>query len=415
MSNKNELVVKSNRLVEASYRLTLAEQRIILFAIVEARRTGKGLSADDFVDIAATAYAEMFDIPLKQAYEQIKEAGETLFRRYVVLYDTHPESGKPRKTEVRWLSAASYIDGAGTIQLRFAPDMVPFITRLESQFTRYKLEKIANMTSPYAIRLYELLMQWGSVGRREIELEWLKKTLMLDQDYKALCDFKKRVLDVALSQVNEHSDLTVSYTQRKTGRNVTHLIFTFAPKEEARPQPAPAPAAPPAAQGSALFLRLRGLGISAKLAAAWIQQDEARALAAVDYVEARALAGLVKGSAAGYLRTVFESAAELGPSAFEAGLKAQAGAAAQAKRKAEADAKRQAAAEAQARAEKNEAERLALLARFQALPEAGRESLIAAFLDTDAQARAGFKRNGFESPFFLFPFVHFLKERGFSA
>ena len=116
MSSKNDLVVKSNRLVEASYRLTLAEQRIILFAIVEARRTREGLNAENFVDITAAAYAEMFEVPLKQAYEQIKEAGETLFRRYVVLYDTHPESGKSRKTEVRWLSATSYIDGAGTIR-----------------------------------------------------------------------------------------------------------------------------------------------------------------------------------------------------------------------------------------------------------------------------------------------------------
>jgi plasmid replication initiation protein len=238
MSNKNKLVVKSNRLIEASYRLTLAEQRIILFAITEARRTGKGLNADDFVDIQAADFAKAFDVPVKQAYEQIKEAGKTLFRRYVVLYDIHPESGKERITEVRWLSAASYIDGAGVIQLRFAYDMVPYITRLEAEFTRYKLEKVARMSSAYAIRLYELLMQWGSVGQREIELEWLKKALMMDKDYKALCDFKKRVIDVALSQINEYSDLNASYSQRKTGRNVTHLIFTFSSKEEPKPRKA---------------------------------------------------------------------------------------------------------------------------------------------------------------------------------
>lgn len=231
MSKKNELVVKSNRLIEASYRLTLAEQRIILFAITEARRTQKGLNADDFVDIQATEYAKTFDVPVKQAYEQIKEAGRTLFRRYVVLYDTHPESGKERVTEVRWLSAASYIDGAGVIQLRFSTDMVPYITKLEAEFTRYKLEKVARMSSAYAIRFYELLMQWGNVGQREVELEWLKKALMVESEYKAIKDFKKWVIDVALSQINEHSDLTVSYDQRKTGRNVTHLIFTFSPKE----------------------------------------------------------------------------------------------------------------------------------------------------------------------------------------
>jgi hypothetical protein len=108
--------------------------------------------------------------------------------------------------------------------------MVPYITRLETEFTPYRLEKVANMSSAYAIRLYEFLIQWVSVGKREIELEWLKKTLMVDKDYKALCDFKKRVLDVALSQINEFSDLTVSYTQRKTGRIVTHLIFIVSQK-----------------------------------------------------------------------------------------------------------------------------------------------------------------------------------------
>jgi hypothetical protein len=350
MVSKNELVVKSNRLVEASYRLTLAEQRIILLAIVEARRTGKGLNADDFVDIAATVYAEMFDIPLNQAYEQIKEAGETLFRRYVVLHDIHPESGKPRKTEVRWLAAASYIDGAGTIQLRFAPDMVPFITRLEAQFTRYKLEKIANMSSAYAIRLYELLMQWGSVGRREVELQWLRKVLQLQEEYQSIKDFKKWVIDVALSQINEHSDLAASYTQRKTGRNVTHLIFTFSAKEEAQPAQA-AQETPPAVPGSPLFQRLRNLGIAAKLAAAWLKQDEPRVSAAVEYVEARVKNGQIKGSAAGYLRTLFESGAELGPSAFEAGLKAQAVAAADAQKRAESE--RQAKQRAERQAEDN--------------------------------------------------------------
>jgi hypothetical protein len=108
--------------------------------------------------------------------------------------------------------------------------MVPYITRLEKEFTRYRLEIVASMSSPYAIRLYELLIQWGSIGQREIEVEWLKKALMVDRDYPRMYDFKKRVIDVALAQVNERSDLDASYTQRKTGRNVTHLIFEFSPK-----------------------------------------------------------------------------------------------------------------------------------------------------------------------------------------
>lgn len=376
MNSKNELVVKSNRLVEASYRLTLVEQRIVLFAIVEARRTQNGLSADDFVTIAAADYAAMYGVPLNKAYEQIKEAALALYERGFILYDTDPESGKPRVIKGRWVSAATYIDGAGSIQLQFSGLIVPYITRLEAEFTRYKLEKVAKMSSAYAIRLYELLMQWGSVGKREIELEWLKKTLMVDKDYERLDNFKKRVIDVAVAQINEHSDLTTSYTQRKTGRNVTHLIFTFAPKEQPQAEPTPAHEPAPNIRGSELFLRLRGHNIPAKLAEAWIREDAARALATVDYVEARAKNGQIKGSTAGYLRTLFDLGADVGPSVFEAGLKAQA-------EQAVALAKQQEAGAKQAKAEKSKREQEAMeqaMGWFEALPEADKQAVDVAFL-----------------------------------
>lgn len=230
MGDKNQLVVKSNRLVEASYKLDLAEQRTILFAIKEARETGQGLHSDNFVTIRAADYAAQFNITTKQAYDQLKESAKTLFRRYLVLHDTHPESGKARVTEARWVSAASYIDGEGAVQLQFSGVIVPYITMLEREFTSYRLGAVSNMTSSYAIRLYELLIQWGSVGSREVELAWLKRTLAAANSYTAIKDFKKWVIDVALDQINEHSDLTVSYSQRKTGRAVTHLIFAFQSK-----------------------------------------------------------------------------------------------------------------------------------------------------------------------------------------
>jgi plasmid replication initiation protein len=195
------------------------------------------LSEADELEIRAVDYAEMFDVPKNKAYEQTREASQTLFQRYVILYGTDPKTGKEDKLTVRWVSSVRYVDGSGTLYLQFAQKIVPYITRLEKEFTRYKLEKVANMSSPYAIRLYELLIQWGSVGYREIELEQLRKILMVVDEYKAIKDFKKRVIDVALSQINEFSDLTASYTQRKTGRVVTHLIFRFSQKEEPKPDP----------------------------------------------------------------------------------------------------------------------------------------------------------------------------------
>jgi len=394
--SKNEMVVKSNRLVEASYRLTLIEQRIILLAIAEARRTQRGINGEDFVRITAKNYAQQFGSDECNAYPQINEARKTLFNRQFTIYQIDEESGHQEVIEARWLSAASYIDGAGAIRLQFSQAIVPYITRLEANFTRYKLDKVANMSSAYAIRLYELLIQWGSVGRREVELEWLKKTLMVDQDYKALCDFKKRVLDVAVTQINAHSDLTTSYAQRKTGRNVTHLIFSFALKEDAQPEKAASKA--DEAPGSPLFQRLRGHGIGARLAAAWIRQDAARALSAAEYVEARAKAGQVKGSAAGYLRRVFESGGEIGPSAFEADVKAQAAQEAKAAKQAADQARRQAADAKRAEAERKEreqADREQAMARFEALPAGVQNALEAQFLAENQGVDASlFKKKG---------------------
>lgn len=231
---KTELVVKSNRLVEASYRLNLVEQQIILFAICRAREEGKGFSADKPVTIAAADFAAQFGTNPNMVYGQLKEAVDTLYERSVTTYDIHPESGKERVTKTRWISQASYIDGAGCIQFIFAPKVIPFIRRLgdDGGFTSYRLEKVGHMTSAHAVRLYELLAQYLSVGKREIEIAWLRETLQLDGQYTAIKDLKLRVIDLAVDQINEHSDIAVSYTQRKTGRAVTHLIFDIKAKPE---------------------------------------------------------------------------------------------------------------------------------------------------------------------------------------
>jgi len=111
---------------------------------------------------------------------------------------------------------------------------------------------------------------------------------------------------------------------------------------------------------------------------------------------------------------LYHAAIEEGWHTEQAGKKA-AEEAEKARRKAEAAAKRQQAAAEKARAEESQAKREALLERFKALPEAAQQEMIAAFLDTDGQARASYKKKGFDSPFFLFPFVCFLQGQSLPA
>jgi plasmid replication initiation protein len=230
---KPELLVKSNRLIEASYRLTLNEQRIILYAICRSREEQKGLFPDQPVVITADAFASQFPAAKKgHVYQQLKEAMAALYDRSVTLYETDEDTGLPQVSTTRWISKASYIDGAGRIKIVFTADVIKYITRLEREFTSYQLEKVGNMTSFYAVRLYELLAQNREIGSRALSLTWLRETFQIEpNEYKLTADFKKWIIDAAVKQINDHSDLTVKYEPKKTGRAITDFVFKIKAKD----------------------------------------------------------------------------------------------------------------------------------------------------------------------------------------
>jgi len=230
MNLQNVQVYQSNALIESSYRLTLGEQRLVL-ACISQIKSDEPLKPDDEFEVTAMQLAELSGCPLPQAYRELNEAAENLFQRYVIL-DNYPNTGKkrPNKLKTRWLSSIEYKTGKGALVLTFAQKIIPYLSQLRAQFTKYKLEHVGRMRSVHGIRLYELLMQWQTTGKREVELGWLKSQLQLEDSYSALKDFKKYVIDHAVNDINLHSNLNVSYTQRKAGRVVTHFIFSFADK-----------------------------------------------------------------------------------------------------------------------------------------------------------------------------------------
>lgn len=230
---KVELVVKSNRLIEASYRLGMNEQRIILYAICRCREEQKGLFPDLPVTITADAFVKQFpSVDKSNVYGQLKDAMNSLYNRSVTIHDTDPATKKARVRETRWISEKAYIDGAGHVQILFTPEVIKYMTRLETEFTSYQLEKVGNMTSAYAVRIYELLAQHRDIGNRTLNMAWLRGTLQIAPDeYKLTTNFIRKVIEVAVDQINKHSDLTVSYKPVKTGRAITDFTFKIKIKD----------------------------------------------------------------------------------------------------------------------------------------------------------------------------------------
>lgn len=227
----NLIVYKSNKVIEAGYKLSLNEQKIILFCIAknDSRQT---LSADDKFEITAKEFSELAGIKIDYAYGMLKEVADNLFNRYVVIDNPDTTNPKIKQRKTRWISSIDYIPDSGTIALRFAYDMLPYLSELKNQFTKYELKHVGNMTSSYGIRLYELLSQYRNLGRREIFIDWLKSHFEIADAYKSIADFKKYVIVPAVENINKHSDLTVQPPiYQKTGRNVTSIVFDFKPKE----------------------------------------------------------------------------------------------------------------------------------------------------------------------------------------
>ncbi|HBM8157123.1 TPA: replication initiation protein [Acinetobacter baumannii] len=227
-----DLVVKDNALINASYNLDLVEQRLILLAIVEARGSGRGINANDPLEVHAESYVNQFNVARQTAYQALKDACKDLFARQFS-YQEINKRGKVENVLSRWVSEIRYIDDEATVKLIFAPAIVPLITRLEEQFTKYELQQISELSSAYAVRLYELLIAWRSTGQTPIiELaEFRQKIGVLDDEYTRMGNFKDRVLNLAIAQVNEHTDIKVKCEQHKKGRNISGFSFTFKQKK----------------------------------------------------------------------------------------------------------------------------------------------------------------------------------------
>lgn len=229
MEHKNLIVCKANKVIEAGYKLSLMEQRLIQACMAQVDSVDELLSTDKF-ELSAKDFAKLYEISEDSAYSELKEVSKQLFSRYVTIDNPDPEQPKIKQTITHWITSIDYIPDDGKIVLCFAPKILPYLGQLKGSFTYYKLENISKMTCIYAIRLYELFMQWKATGKREIEIEWLKKQFQLDASYNRMDNFKVRVINPAIKDINKNSNYQVSWEQRKTGRKVTHLIFTFAEK-----------------------------------------------------------------------------------------------------------------------------------------------------------------------------------------
>ena len=225
---KNLIIVKSNEFVEASYKITLDEMRVLLLTIGSINSKSEDHRRD--FEFTVAEFAEKFGLKEKVAYQQVQKAIDMLGGRWALV-----ESTAKYDRKVTFLTEQVYFKQEGRFKIVIHQDLMPFVSEISGKFTEYNLEHIAKFNSFHSIRIYEIVTQYRKSKEKErtVLLSDLKEWLQVSEKYDRWDNFKNRVLTPAIKEINEKSDLFVEFEQIKRGRSIHALKFLISPKKQA--------------------------------------------------------------------------------------------------------------------------------------------------------------------------------------
>lgn len=229
----SEIAVKqANKLIESIYKMDVNEHKLLLLAtkkVNEMEFKNEPFNERTRITISSSEFAKQYGISRPSAFEIIVDAKNSIYdREFVYLHIENDGTVEPMRS--RWFQARQADKAKGEISFMFASAVIPLIYLVKSEYTLLDLQEIGQLKSKYAVRLYKYLMRWVNAPyKNKVSIEQLREIFGLENDeYPEMCDFKKRVLDIAVKQVKAGTgfkDLTVK--NYKTGVKVTAFSFHY--------------------------------------------------------------------------------------------------------------------------------------------------------------------------------------------
>lgn len=215
---------QSNRLVNAAYTLTLTEKRLVLLAASKIDSVKPWTASNDAgaFKVSCSDYAGLFDVAPANAFRDVQEAANRLTERTITY-----KADNGDKVVMRWVWKVRYAKNQGYVVLSFTPDVLEYLSLLQTEFTQISLEEAGKLQSFYSIRFYELLKQYLKIGSRFLSIEQLRELLVLNEKYDSTANLKKWVVEPSVKEISAKTDLSVSYLPRKVGRKVVGWLFTI--------------------------------------------------------------------------------------------------------------------------------------------------------------------------------------------
>jgi hypothetical protein len=246
--SSRSLVVQSNPLIEARYKLPLLAQQVLRTLISKIKPNTTDIDKE-FYQINIAEFGRQIGRSETSALkEEITRVAKILLK-VPIFIKTESDF-----TETRWIQGYHYHNGVGLIDFKFSGFLNPFLTELKRRFTQYRLENIFRLGSQYSIRIYELMIQYASIGSRTIPLDELRIILGVKEGgYENYYNFNRRILSPAHKEVNTKTDLRYSWKPVKEKKWVIAIRFyDIATSEPASAHTATPPAFKPSRPDPAL-------------------------------------------------------------------------------------------------------------------------------------------------------------------
>lgn len=231
------MVVKGNDMIQKTrFELSLAEQKSIAFVCslikpIDVKDSVRGIPYQLEYEFQITDYCKICGIDYDQGknYNDIKNTFKKLRDRSMWMMKEDNET----EVTVAWMDRVWTNKRSGKIKVRVDEDLVPFLFELKKQFTQYELYNILAMKSGYSVRLYELMKSYEFQKQKSFELDELKKIFMVEnvKSYSDFSLFRARVLEISVNEINELTDLSISWEPIHKGRKVVKVHFSINKKE----------------------------------------------------------------------------------------------------------------------------------------------------------------------------------------
>lgn len=214
-------VHKANELIEASYRLSLQEQRLLAVMISMIHRDHESFQP---YRVDLKDFAKIVGFKGGSFSKEAIKITERLEQRVLTIKDR----GKDTLLQIGWVSSIEYFNKSGQVEFCIDPKLKPYLLELQEAYKGYALLNALRLRSSYSFRLYELLKQFEKIGERRFFLSDLRSILSLkENEYKLFGDFKRRILESSVKEINKITDLKIDYETRKQGRKVSMIIFSI--------------------------------------------------------------------------------------------------------------------------------------------------------------------------------------------